>query len=160
MSTLILIHIATGLAGSLAGLTAVAGMFYGRRMNLLNVVFLLMTAAACATGFVFLPSMGITSAQLVAFFVTFLLAIAGWARFAGQLEGSWNQVYAFAAVGAIFLNVLITTAQSFQHLRVLKALAPTQQSPVYVAVKIVLLLLFGILALLTARRAGRSRDIR
>ena len=97
-----------------------------------------------------------TSAQLVAFFLVFLLAVAAYARYGQRLEGSWRPVYAFTAVGSLFLNVLITTAQSFLHFRALRALAPTQHSPVYIAVKIALLLAFVCLALAAARRAGRS----
>src|SRR5205823_263890 len=138
MSNLILAHVVTGLAGIASGLIAVTGMFYRKRMACWNAVFLLTTVAACATGFVFLPTDGVTSAQLVAFFLTFLLAVAAYARYVRRLDGSWNQVYAFTAVGALFLNVLITTAQSFLHIRALNALAPTQHSPVYVAVKFTL----------------------
>jgi hypothetical protein len=154
MSTLILAHVATGLAGIASGLVVVAGIFYGKRMACWNAVFLSTTAAACATGFVFLPTGGVTSAQLVAFFIAFLLAVAAYARYARRLDGTWNQVYAFTVVGALFLNILITTAQSFLHIGALKALAPTEHSPVYVAVKVVLLLLFIVVALVTARRAG------
>ena len=111
-----------------------------------NAAFLLATAAACATGFVFLPTGGVTSAQIVAFFLASLLVVAADARYVRCLHGSWNQVYAFTAVGALFLNVLITTAQSFLHVRALKELAPTQHSPAYVAVKVSLLLLFIVIA--------------
>jgi hypothetical protein len=156
MSLLILAHVVTGLTGIASGLVAVAGIFFGKRMAWWNAVFLLTTAAACATGFVFLPTDGVTSAQLVAFFVTSLLAAAAYARYVRRLDGSWNQVYAFTVVGALFLNVLITTAQSFLHIPALKALAPTQGSPVYVAVKVVLLLVFIVVALFAAKRAGRS----
>ena len=156
MSTLIHAHVATGLVGIASGLIAVAGMFYRKRMAFWNAVFLSTTAAACATGFVFLPSGGVTSAQLVAFFLSFLLGVAAYARYVQRLDGSWNQIYAFSAVGALFLNVLITTAQSFLHIRALKALAPAQQSPLFVAVKVTLLLLFIVLALITAKRAGHS----
>jgi hypothetical protein len=156
MSNLIFVHILTGLAGIAAGLASVAGMFYRKRLAACNAVFLLMTAIACATGLVFLPTVGLTSAQLVAIFVSFLLLIAMYARYARRLAGSWNQVYAFTAVGALFLNILITTAQSFLHIRALKAIAPTQTSPVFVAVKVSLLLVFIVVAMVTARRAGRS----
>ncbi len=154
MSTLILAHVVTGLAGIASGLVVVGGVFCRKRVAWWNGVFLSMTAAACATGFVFLPTDGVTSAQLVSFFVTFLLAVEAYARYVRRLEGSWNQVYALTAVGALFLNVLITTTQSFLHVPALNALAPTEDSPVYVAVKVGLLLLFIVLALATARRSS------
>ncbi len=79
------------------------GIVYRKPMACWNALFLLMTAAACATGFVFLPTDGVTSAQLVGFFLTFLLALNAYARYVRRLEGSWNQVYALAVVGALFL---------------------------------------------------------
>ena len=154
MSPLILAHVLTGLLGIAAGLIVVAGIYRGKRFACWNAVFLSMTAAACATGFVFLPTAGVTSAQLVAFFTAFLLATAAYARYIRRLHRSWNQVYALATVGALFLNILITTAQSFLHVPALRALAPTEHSPVYVAVKLALLLVFSVVALVTARRAG------
>jgi hypothetical protein len=156
MSALILAHVVLGLAGIASGLIVVAGVLYRKPVAFWNIVFLSTTAAACATGFVFLPSNGVTSAQLVSFFVVFLLAVAAYARYSQRLAGGWNQVFALTTVGALFLNCLITTAQSFLHIRALKALAPTQHSPVYVGVKVALLLGFILLALATAKRAGRS----
>jgi hypothetical protein len=156
VSTLIVAHVVTGLAGIALGLICIAGIFYRKSMDRSNVAFLLATAMACGTGLVFLPISGVTSAQLVAFFLTFLLSVAAYARYVRHLEGSWNSIYALTAVGAVYLNVLITTAQFFLHVRVLKELAPTQDSPIYVAVKLVLLLLFIVIALFAAKRAGQS----
>jgi hypothetical protein len=156
MSTLINVHVLAGLAGIAAGLISVAGMFFRKPMAFWNAVFLSATAVACATGLVFLPTGGVTSAQLVAIFLALLLVLAAYARYVRHLNGSWSQVYAFTAVGALFLNVLITTAQSFLHVPLLQELAPTQHSPIYVAVKLSLLLLFIVVALVAAKRAGRS----
>ena len=155
MSNLILAHVVTGLAGVAFGLAVLAGIIAGRRWVWVDAAFILSTLAACGTGFVFLPKEGVTSAQLVAFFITFLLAIAIYARFIRRLHGSWNQIYALTAVGSLFLNILITTTQSFVHLTALKTLAPTEQSPIYVAVKITLLCVSIIIAIFAAQRAGR-----
>ena len=156
MSNLILVHVVTGLAGIASGLIVVARITLGRRVTWLNAVFILTTFASCATGFVFLPTDGVTSAQLVAFFITFLLSIAAYALYVGRLEGSWNQIYALTAVGVSFLNTLITTTQTFLHVSALNAIAPTEQSPLYVAVKLTLLCVFLVVAIVAARRAGRS----
>ena len=156
MSALILAHVLTGLAGIISGWVVVVGTFYRKRLDRWNAVFLATTAAACATGFVFLPSGGVTSAQVVAFYLTALLAVAGYARYVRRLDGSWCQVYAFTAVGALFLDVLIAAAQSFRHVRALNALAPTQHSPVYVVVKFSLLVLFVAVGFAAAKRASPS----
>jgi hypothetical protein len=156
MSILVLAHVLFGLIGIACGLVAVAGLFYRKRMAICNAVFLAATALACASGFVYLPIDGVTSAQLVSFFLTFLLVVAAYARYVKRLEGSWHQVYSFVAVGGLFLNMLIATAQSFLHIPALKMLAPTQESPVYIAVKFSLLLAFIGIVLAIGRRAGTS----
>ena len=156
MSNLILLHVVTGLAGILSGVIVVGGIMVGRRVRWVNGVFMLMTLAACGSGFVFLPTDGVTSAQLVAFFVTLLLLIAAYAIYVGRLAGGWNQVHALTVVGVLFLNVLITTTQTFLHVAALKAIAPSEQSPIYVAVKITLLCVFVVVAIVAARVAGRS----
>jgi hypothetical protein len=156
MSSLILAHIVTGLAGIASGLVVVAGITTGRRVAWLNAVFMLTTLAACGTGFVFLSTDGVTSAQLVSFFITFLLLVAAYAFYVGRLEGGWNPIYALTVVGVLFLNVLITTTQTFLHVAALRAIAPTERSPVYVAVKLTLLCVFVVVAIVAARVAGRS----
>ena len=156
MSILTLIHVASGLLGIVCGSIAVAGVLRRRRLPVWNAIFLFSTAISCATALVFLPSWGLTSAQLVNFFMIFLLAVASYARYVRRLEGNWPEVYALVAVGALFSNVLITIAQSFQHVPALNALAPTQDRPVYIAIKVVLILTFTALALLAARRARQS----
>ena len=157
MSNLILAHIVSGLAGIASGLIIVAGITVGRRVTTwLNAIFIVTTFGACGTGFVFLPTDGVTSAQLVSFFITFLLLIGAYAFYVGRLVGSWNPIYALTVVGALFLNTLITTTQSFLHVSALRAIAPTEQSPIYVAVKITLLCVFVVVAIVAARIAGRS----
>lgn len=155
MSILIVAHVLTGLAGIAAGLVIVASIILQRRVKALNAVFIVTTFASCGTGFVFLPTQGVTSAQLVAFFIVFLLAIAAYAFYVGRLAESWNPIYALTVVGVLFLNILITTTQSFLHLPALNAIAPTEQSPVYVVVKITLLCVFLVVAIVAARRAGQ-----
>jgi hypothetical protein len=153
MSALVLAHILTGLLGDLTGLIALAGLLRRKRLAAVNAIFLLSTFLACATGFPFLPTDGVTSAQLVSFFVTALLALACYARYRRHLARPWESVYALAATGAVFLNLLITTTQSFLHIPALHALAPKETSPLYVVLKLTLLTAFITLALLTLKRA-------
>jgi hypothetical protein len=156
MSNLVLAHVVSGLAGIVSGLVIVGGITVGRRVTTwLNAVFILTTFGACGTGFVFLPVDGVTSAQLVSFFITLLLLIGAYAFYARRLVGSWNPIYALTVVGALFLNTLITTTQTFLHVAALRAIAPTERSPIYVAVKLTLLCVFLVIAMVVARVAGR-----
>ena len=156
MSSLILAHVITGLAGIASGLVVVAGIMRGRGVGWMGAVFIVMTLAACGTGFVFLPTDGMTSAQAVSFFITGLLAVAAYAHYGRRLEGGWYQIYALTAVGALFLNVLITVTQTVLLVAALNAIAPTERSPVYVAVKLTTLCVFVGVAIVAARMAGRS----
>lgn len=156
MSNLIFAHVVTGLAGIGTGLIVVGGIMLGRRVRWMGAVFMLTTLAACGTGFVFLPTDGMTSAQVVSIFITILLLVAAYAHYVRRLEGSWIQVYALTAVGALFLNVLITLTQTFLHVPSLNAIAPTEHSPLYVAVKLTTLCVFIVVAIVAARMAGRS----
>lgn len=156
MPSLILVHEVTGLAGIISGVIAIAGILFRKPMAFWNAIFLLTTAAACLTGFVFLPIDGVTSAQIVGFFLIFLLAVATYARYVRHLDEGWNQIHALTTVGAVFLNVLITFAQTFLHVRTLRVLAPNQHSPVYLTVKLSLLLAFIVIALVAAKRTDRS----
>jgi hypothetical protein len=153
MKLLVGFHMLSGLTGIIAGLIVVVGIFVGKRMSKCVAVFMLATIAACISGFYFLPVDGFTSAQVVGVFCSALLGFAGYAFYIQHLAGSWNQIYTVAAVEALYLNVLIAIAQSFQHLKFLQDLAPTQSSPIYVAVKLSALLLFVAIAYLAARRA-------
>ena len=157
MSNLILIHVVTGLAGIAAGVFAVGGIFYGRRMAYWNAVFLSATAIACATGLIFLPTVGVQ--PVLAGCV--LPRHSCWSSrhsldTPSDWIGSWNQVYAFTAVGALFLNVLITTTQLFRHIAVLKEVAPISMAQVHVTVKDTLVVVFIVVAILGAKRAGRA----
>jgi hypothetical protein len=126
MKTLVLVHIVAGLIGILSGAVVVAGMFIRKSRKNWVAVFLSATLLACATGFVFLPVDGFTSAQLVGLFCSILLGFATYAFYVQRLAGNWNQVYRVAAVGALYLNLLIAITQSFLHIQFLKELAPTQ----------------------------------
>jgi drug/metabolite transporter (DMT)-like permease len=158
MSILVFLHVVTGLLGIAAGLVVVVGAFCRRTLARWNALFLSTTAAACATGFAYFPIDGMTSAQAVALFTAALLVVAAYARYARRLGGGWSQVYVGSAVAALFLNVLIATTQSFQHVRTLQALAPTQRSPLYVSLKVALLAVFIALAIVLVRREGRRTD--
>ena len=153
---IVIVHMLSGLTGIVSGLVVVGGMFARKRMRKWVAVFLSATLAACVTGFYFLPVGGFTSAQCVGLFCSILLGMASYAFYIQELAGNWNQVYAVAVVEALFLNVLIAIAQSFQHFRFLKDLAPTQSSPIYVAVKLALLILFIAIGVLAAKRAGHA----
>jgi len=158
MKILVGFHMLSGLTGIIAGVVVVAGMFAGKGAKRCLAVFLIATGAACISGFCFLPIDGVTSAQLVGMFCSALLGFAGYAFYTQGLAGSWKQIYTVSVVEALYLNVLIAIAQSFQHLQSLKDLAPTQSSPVYVAAKSAALLVFIAIGFLAVKREAPAQS--
>ncbi len=156
-TAVIYVHVVTGLLGILSGLVVLGGTFFRKPWPRRNAFFLATTAAAIATGFIFLPTVGFTSAQLVGVVSAILLIVAAYARYGRKLAGKWHPIYVLAAVESVFLNVLIATTQSFLHFRFLKNLAPTEYSPVFIAVKLAALLsLISIGFVLAKRVAGNG----
>jgi hypothetical protein len=142
MKILVAVHLIFGLIGILSGCVAMAGMLGRKRLAVWHGIFLASTLAASGTGFVFLPLYGFSSAQLVGVFSVVFLLLAVYGRYVQHLCGSWNQIYIVSTVAALFLNVLIAITQSFEHFQFLKRVAPTQNSPFFIILKWVLLMVF------------------
>jgi hypothetical protein len=80
------------------------------------------------------------------------LAIAIPARYVFHLAGSWRWIYVVGASMALYLNVFVLIAQLFMKVPALKALAPTQSEPPFLAAQILVLLIFVGLTILAAKR--------
>jgi hypothetical protein len=157
MNILIAIHVTSGLIGIAAGLIVVAGMFRRKAMNRWFAIFLATTSTAICVGFYFLPIYGFTTAQLVSVFTTVFLLVAAYARYFRRSAGSWNQICAVSTVAALYLNVLITITQSFQHVRFLRSFSTVPGIPVYVIIKFAALFLFIAIGFFAARRSADHR---
>jgi hypothetical protein len=81
-----------------------------------------------------------------------LLALAVAALYAFRLAGAWRWIYVGSAVSALYLNVFVAVAQSFQKLPPLHALAPTGSEPPFLVSQLVVLAAFIVLGVLAARR--------
>ena len=142
-------HVIISLVAIGSGVIAVYGMLASRRFDSWTSLFLATTLATSVTGF-FFPFHGFTPAIGVGILSTILLVTAIAARYAFQLGGSWRWIYVVSAVAALYFNVFVLIAQSFQKLPVLKALAPTQSEAPFVVAQALGLLLFlaiGLVAL-------------
>ena len=103
------------------------------------------------TGFLFeftrlLPS------HIVALISLALLAAALFALYSRQLSGYWRTIYVVTALTSLYLNVLVLIIQAFMKVPALKAIAPTQTEPAFVAVQAVTLLLFVSVTILASIR--------
>ena len=67
--------------------------------------------------------------------------------FRSRLHGGWRGVYIISATLALWFNVFVLFAQLFAKVPALKAIAPTQSSPVFGATQLVVLAAFIVLAI-------------
>jgi hypothetical protein len=66
--------------------------------------------------------------------------------------GAWRWIYVVCAVLAFYLNAFVGVVQAFQKVPFLRALAPTQSEPPFLFTQLVVLALFGALAIIAAVR--------
>jgi len=89
-----------------------------------------------------------------------VLPVALYARYSRQLAGGWRRTYVITAMIALYLNVFVLIAQLFMKVPALKAMAPTQSEPPFKRTQLVVLVVFVVLTIATARKfrgdAGRA----
>ena len=105
------------------------------------------------------PIHGFTPALGVGIISMVILAIALLALYSKHLAGPWRWIYVATAVTALWFNVFVLIAQSFQKISGLRALAPTQSEPPFLiaqGVALAAFLVLGILAALKFRPAAIS----
>ena len=149
MTTFTFVHTAVSLVGIISGLVVLVGLLTAKPLNGWTAVFLVSTVATSATGFllpfgVLLPSHYIGVVSLV------VLAVAILARYPLRLAGSWRWIYVVCAVTALYLNVFVLVVQLFRKVPALQAMAPTQSEPPFAITQLVVLVLFGVLAVRAA----------
>ncbi len=150
-STYTLIHVLISLLGIGSGLAVMFGLLAGKRLDGWSALFLVSTVATSLTGFGF-PFDHLLPSHKVGIISLFVLAIAILARYAFHLAGAWRWIYVVTASIALYLNVFVGVVQSFENLPSLKALAPTQSEPTFVAAQLVVLAIFVLLTVFAVRQ--------
>jgi len=120
------IHVVISLLGIFSGFVVMTGMLTADPMDGWTKFFLITTIATSVTGF-FFPAKHVTPAHIVGVLSMLVLAPAVYAKYPGQLAGSWRWIYVATAVAAQYFNVFVLVAQLFQKIPSLKVLAPTQR---------------------------------
>jgi len=148
---LTILHVVISLIGIVAGFVAAAGLLNSNLSRGWTILFLATTMLTSLTGFLFeftrlLPS------HIVALISLALLAAALFALYSKQLSGYWRTIYVVTALTSLYLNVFVLIIQAFMKVPALKAIAPTQTEPAFVAVQAVTLLLFVSVTILASIR--------
>jgi hypothetical protein len=150
-STFTTVHVVLSLVGIGSGLVVLFGLLAGKRHDGWTALFLATTVATSVTGSGF-PFDHLLPSHKVGIVSLLVLAVAIVAFYAVHLAGAWRLVYVICAVVALYLNVFVLVVQLFEKVAALKAAAPTQKEPPFVVTQLVVLALFGVLAVLAAKR--------
>jgi len=151
LSAFTLLHVAISLAGIAAGFVAAAGLLSANMSRGWTILFLATTILTSLTGFLF-PAASLLPSHIVGILSLVLLAAAVFALYGRRLSSYWRTIYVVTALTALYLNVFVLIIRSFLKVPALKALAPTQTEPAFVAVQAVTLALFVLLTILAAVR--------
>jgi hypothetical protein len=150
-STYTLIHVVISLIGIGSGIVALWGMIRNKPLDGITAIFLTATVLTSLTGFGF-PFTHVTPGIIVGVISLIVLAFAIAARYGFHLAGAWRSIYVVTAMMALYLNVFVLVVQSFEKWPALRALAPTQSEPPFVATQLVVLVLFIVLTLFAGKK--------
>lgn len=144
-------HVILSLVGIGSGFVAVFGLVNNRLLPRWTALFLITTILTSVTGFLF-PFHGFDPAIGLGVLSLIVLLLATVALYGGKLAGSCRGTFVIAAVIAQYFNVFVLFAQLFAKVPALKAVAPTQSSPVFGATQLVVIAGFIVLGVLAFRR--------
>lgn len=150
-ATYTLLHVLISLIGIGSGLIVVLGFLTGKRLDGLTAIFLISTVLTSVTGFGF-PNEHLTPGIKVGIISLAVLAVAILARYLFGMAGAWRWTYVVGAMIALYLNVFVLIVQLFENVPALRALAPTQKEPPFLASQLVVMALFIVLLILAAIR--------
>jgi hypothetical protein len=151
MTPLTFIHVLLSLIGILSGAVVLFGLLGSRRLDGWTRIFLATTVLTSVTGYLF-PFHKLLPSHIIGAISLIVLAIAIFARYSKQLAGSWRRNYVISAMIAFYLNVFVLVFQAFLKVPTLKAAAPTQSEPPFVAAQVVVMILFVVITVVAAKR--------
>jgi hypothetical protein len=151
LSAFTMLHVIISLIGIGTGFIVLFGLINGRLLSPWNVVFLVTTILTSLTGFAF-PNDKITPGIILGILSIIVLAIALVALYVFHLKGVWRRTYAITAMIALYFNVFVLIAQTFEHVPAFHALAPTGTETPFKVAQLLLLVLFAVLISAAAKK--------
>jgi hypothetical protein len=151
LATFTLLHVLISLVGIAAGLVAMIGLLKSNLLRAFTGLFLATTILTSVTGFLF-PFAKLLPSHIVGILSIVTPAVAAFALYAKHLSGVWRLIYVITAMVSLYLNVFVLIVQSFLKIEPLRALAPTQTEPVFLAAQGAALLLFVAITILATMR--------
>jgi hypothetical protein len=151
IATFTTLHVIISLIGIGTGFIVLFGLFNGKLLSPWNGVFLVTTILTSLTGFAF-PNTKVTPGIILGVLSMIVLVIALVALYIFHLKGGWRRTYAITAMIALYFNVFVLIAQTFEHVPVFHALAPTGTETPFKVAQLLLLVLFAVLISAAARK--------
>ncbi|HEY1995177.1 MAG TPA: hypothetical protein VGG81_12290 [Edaphobacter sp.] len=151
LSTYTTLHVLISLIGIGTGFIVLFGLINGRLLSPWNGVFLVTTILTSLTGFAF-PNTKVTPGIILGVLSLIVLAIALIALYGFHLRGAWRRTYAITAMIALYFNVFVLVAQTFEHVPAFHALAPTGTETPFKVAQLLLLVLFAVLISVAAKK--------
>ena len=151
LSTYTTLHVIISLIGIGSGFIVLYGLLSGRLLSPWNVVFLVATILTSLTGFGF-PNDKLTPGIILGILSMIVLAIALVALYVFHLKRGWRRTYAITAMIALYFNVFVLIAQTFEHVPAFHALAPTGTETPFKVAQTLLLVLFAVLITAAAKK--------
>lgn len=145
------VHVMLSLVGIVAGLFVVGGFTAGKRLDGWIGTFLVTTLLTNITGFLF-PFTRLLPSHILGAISLVVIPVSMFALYGKHLEGSWKKIFVITAVTALYFNVFVLIAQMFTKIPSIIVLSPTQQSPLFGATQLALLVMF----ILIGRSARRG----
>jgi hypothetical protein len=154
-SAFTLFHVILSLVGIAAGLVAVLGLAGDKLYRGFTAVFIVATVLTSVTGFLF-PFKGMTPGIVLGILSLIVLLLAVVALYGKNMAGSWRGTYVISASLALWFNVFVLFAQLFGKVPALKAIAPTQASPVFGLTQLAVLVVFIVVTIRAFKRFRRA----
>lgn len=129
------------------GLVVLAGLLRGSAPRGWADAYLATAIATSVTGFVF-PFNGVLPSHIVGVISLVMLFLVLLAR----AKPGWGRMQAGGMVVALYLLLFVAVAQLFMKVPAINALAPTLSEPPFAIAQGVVLVVFGVLTVLAARR--------
>jgi hypothetical protein len=145
-ATFTILHVIISLVAIGSGLIALLGLLGGKLLPRWTALFLTTTVLTSLTGFLF-PNKTITPGIVVGILSMIVLLLAIFALYGRKLAGDWRGTYVISACVALYFNVFVLFAQLFAKVPSLKAIAPTQSSPIFGITQLIVLLTFVVLTI-------------
>jgi hypothetical protein len=143
-------HVALSLVGIASGLAVLYGLWHANRLPAMTCIFLVTTVATSVTGFMF--DSPFDPARAVGLLSLLVLALAILALYVFKLSGRWRLIYVVSALIALYFNVFVLVAQTFQKVAFFHALAPTQKEPPFAVAQGIVLVAFIAAGVVAAKR--------